>query len=354
VQLHIAGADALAALHRVIDQAGSRIDILMYLWDSDPVGEEIAVHLAARAAAGVRVRVLVDGGGNLIDGLPKEASAAEVNRVVCWLAHQTHVEVIRTRNALVRFDHRKLVVADGRLAWSGGRNFTRPSFSEDHDLSYTLTGLLAVEMADIFDDFWHREGGNVGKDKPDPDHAPEPFFHTAVNASARLLRTRPVRRDLALVLYRAVNRARHHIYIENPYFADARLVVLLARARQRGADVRVVMTIQCDSEVLNHSNRVTANRLLAAGIRVYLFPGMTHVKATEVDGRWAYLGTGNFDSLSLRHNRELGLAVGAGPLIAELEERLFLADLRPEWELTEPLPLSVKDYLAEAVASWLF
>ena len=58
---------------------------------------------------------------------------------------------------------------------------------------------------------------------------------------------------------------------------------------------------------------MTANRLLRAGVRVYLYPGMTHVKATTVDGLWAYLGTGNFDALSLRHNRELGLAVGRRP-----------------------------------------
>jgi phosphatidylserine/phosphatidylglycerophosphate/cardiolipin synthase-like enzyme len=78
---------------------------------------------------------------------------------------------------------------------------------------------------------------------------------------------------------------------------------------------------------------------------------MTHVKAAAVDGCWAYLGTGNFDPLSLRHNHELGLAVSAGPLIAELEERLFQADFCPDWELTGPLPLTPVDYLCELVAS---
>jgi hypothetical protein len=55
---------------------------------------------------------------------------------------------------------------------------------------------------------------------------------------------------------------------------------------------------------------------------------MTHVKAA-VDGCWAYLGTGKFDPLRMRHNRELGLSVSAGPLIGEVEERLFLTDFRP-------------------------
>ena len=349
IRLMIDGAEALAALDAVIDGAACRIDVLMYLWDSDPLGEAVAARLAARACAGVNVRVLVDGGGNLIDGLPKEATSAEVNRVVCWLSKQPNVEVVRTRNPVARFDHRKLVVADGRLAWSGGRNFTRPSFFEYHDVSYTLTGPLTGEMADLFENFWKLQGGTPAAG---PLPAPPPL--ECANATARLLRTRPIRRQLAEVLYRAVDQARHHVYAENPYFSDPRLLTKLALARQRGADVRVVMTILGDSESLNRSNKVTANRLLRAGVRVYLYPGMTHVKATTVDGLWAYLGTGNFDALSLRHNRELGLAVTAGPVVDALEERLFQADFRPEWELTEPLPLGFADYLAEAEASLFF
>ena len=318
----------------------------MYLWDSDKTGDEIADHLAARAAPGLRVRVLVDGGGNLIDGLPKGATAAEVNRVVCKLAKQPFVEVLRTRNPVARFDHRKLVVADGRVAWSGGRNFTGPSFHEYHDLSYVLEGPLAFEMATIFEGFWRGQGGT-------PECAPlsPPPPLASVNASARLLRTRPIRRQLAEVLYRAVDHARHHVFVQNPYFSDPRLLAKLARARRRGADVRVVLTIHSDSGIVDCSNKVTANRLLRAGIRVYLYPGMTHVKATTVDGVWGYLGTGNFDALSLRHNRELGLAVAAGPVVTALEEQLFLPDFRPEWELKEPLPLNGEDYLYEPLAS---
>jgi cardiolipin synthase len=320
----------------------------MYLWDSDPLGEEIAMTLAAHASADRPVRVLVDGGGNLIDGLPKEASAAEVNRVVCWLGRQPHVEVLRSRNAAARFDHRKLVIADGCLAWSGGRNFTGPSFFEYHDLSYTLGGPLAAEMAEAFENFWHAQGGQPAAE---PSGNLEPRDSGPANASARLVRTRPVKRQLAQALYTAVDRARHHVYVENPYFSDPRLLVKLTQARQRGADVRVVLTIHSGSDAIDRSNKVTANRLLRAGIRVYLYPGLTHVKATTVDGCWAYLGTGNFDALSLRHNRELGVSVAPGPLIAELEEILFLPDFRPEWELAEPLPLRGTEYVYEALAS---
>jgi cardiolipin synthase A/B len=302
--------------------------------------------LAAKAAAGVPVRVLADGGGQLVHGEPKEATAAEVNRAVCWLARQPGVTVIRERNGGFRFDHRKLVIADGRVAWDGGRNFVDSAFFHDHDLSYTLAGPLAAAMAEQFDGSWEFQGGTSGTaPKAVPTDTPTP------NALARLVRTRPTDHSLARMLYDAVERSRHHVYVENPYFGDNHLLYLLAGARHRGSDVRVVLTLQSDSTVYDHANKVTANRLLAAGCRVYLYPGMTHVKALAVDGVWAYTGTGNFDNLSLRHNRELGVAVSDGPFIPEFEARLFEADFCPEWELTAPLDVTPLDYVYELIAT---
>src|SRR5207247_1000587 len=138
-------------------------------------------------------------------------------------------------------------------------------------------------------------------------------------------------------------------YVENVYLTDSRLVVKLAEARRRGVDVRVILTVQSTTPTINQATRAVANRLLAAGVRVYLYPGMTHVKAVAVDGVWAYLGTGNLDPLSLRHNQELGLAISGSPVITELERRLFLEDMRPERELTQPLPLTFHDWLCEWV-----
>src|SRR5262249_7573877 len=98
VRLYPDGAAALEAAHAVIDAATCRLDVCMFIWDNDPVGWDVARRLAACARPGCPVRVLVDGGGNIIFGLSDEAKAAELNRVVCWLAAQPHVEVIRTRD----------------------------------------------------------------------------------------------------------------------------------------------------------------------------------------------------------------------------------------------------------------
>jgi cardiolipin synthase len=378
LHLYLDGEDALVTLQDLIDQARRRIDVLVYQWDSDALGWSLAQRLAARAAclgegqgqavdggANTVVRVLVDGGGNLIHGEPEYRTAAAANDALGWLAAQPHVEVLRTRNGLAHFDHRKLVVLDGATAWTGGRNFTLASFFEYHDVSYTLRGPLVRDMADRFETAWHQAGGHTNPKRQRGHTSPKrqrgegedeaasgtDTASCGSNAWARVVGTGRGERGLAAAVYKAVDHAWHHVYLENPYFTDTQLWCKLVRARRRGADVRVVLAMDSQSKVIDRALRVTTNRLLKSGIRVYYYPGMTHVKAASVDSRWAYVGTGNFDSLSFRRNCEVGLAVGAGAVIAELEQSLFLADFRPEWEVTAPLPVNLGDYACEMLAT---
>lgn len=213
IDLHPDGADALAALEAVIDQATCRLDVLMFIWGSDPVGEAIARRLAARAGPQLPVRVLVDGGGNLLFGVPEKAPPATVNRVVCWLASQPYVQVIRSRNPGYHYDHRKLVIADDRRAWTGGRNFTERGFFGQNDLSLTLTGPLVTELAERFEASWVKQGGAPLPPLP-AEASEEP------NALARLTATDPPHLDVEKTFYHAVAAARHHVYLENYSLAD--------------------------------------------------------------------------------------------------------------------------------------
>ncbi len=333
--------EARAALEQVIYSATCRIDVLMFMWADDAVGQGIAARLAAWAGPGRRLRILVDGGGNLVFPTAPGESAAQANRTVAWLERQPFVEVLRTSIAFCHFDHRKLVLADGNLAWSGGRNFTDPGFQR-RDVVYTLAGPPAVELAARFEDFWQAQGGRPARRLP-----PRPV---EANAAARLVWTEPTDRTIQHAVYEAVDRATDYVWVENPYIFDAGFIVRLARARRRGADVRVVLTMHTESETSRRASRVTANRLLAAGVRVFIYPGPMHTKAAVTDG-WAYVGTGNFDTLSLRRNHECGVLLGPGPVVAELEERLFQADFQAACELHEPLPLSPADRCAEILAA---
>jgi cardiolipin synthase len=336
--------ESVSALEGVIDSAACRLDVIMYLWGNDEIGWRIARKLAAKAAAGVPVRILVDGCGNLNHGEPRGGTAAEKNAAVCWLAAQPGVALVRTRDPGLVFDHRKLTVADGRVAFSGGRNFRIESYNRDHDLDYLVAGPLAREMAEMFEDAWRAEGGRPALPLPDPVPA-------APNAAARMVQNGPLSREFTRHVYRSVELARRNVYLHNPYFGDPHLLYLLAQARQRGADVRVVLTLSSMNVVYDGANKVMTNRLLKAGCRVYAYPAMTHVKALSVDGVWAYTGTGNFDALSLRQNREFGVVFAAGPALDALDAQLFQADMRPEWEITRPLDLTTSDKMYEVIAA---
>lgn len=352
--LHTECTESLAALETLIDGATQQIDVLMFLWEGDDLGMRIARRLAARAQQGIRVRVLVDGGANLIFGKPATATTADVNRAVCWLATQPNIEVLRTRIGFARFDHRKLVLADGRRAWSGGRNFNHSAFFYYHDATFVVVGPIVDELQATYDTSWIDNGGITSCPSRPRKGLSEPEEVIEANAFVRLVGTGPHRHDFRDTILTALDRAKHHIYVHNPYLGDPRILLRLARARRRGVDVRVIMTLDATTPLFAEANRVTVNRLLQAGVRVYLRPGMTHVKALSVDGVWAYLGTGNFDALSMRSDHEVGFAIGGGTFVREIEDRLQLPEFQTEREVIHPLSVKWSDYLAEFIVSgWL-
>jgi cardiolipin synthase len=159
-----------------------------------------------------------------------------------------------------------------------------------------------------------------------------------------------VTNDLDSQIYRAqlaaIRRARSYIYIENSYFSDDLTLYELAKARRRGVDVRVILPADGNHAPLNYSNDVAINVMLRNGIRVYRYPGMTHVKAAIIDG-WACVGSANFDKLSLQINEELNIATSDAAMVGDLMQRVFVADFAVSEELTEPLPLKWSNHLAE-------
>ena len=150
-------------------------------------------------------------------------------------------------------------------------------------------------------------------------------------------------------LIEALRRARRYAWIENPYIYDDAVIRALVAARARGVDVRVVMPTEADMNSADSNNKVKANLLLARGVRVYAYPGMTHAKAALVDG-WALLGSCNFNKLSLRTNDEADIATSDPGFAARFKKELFEADFDRSRELTEPLPVTGSDRFAEWLA----
>ena len=123
-----------------------------------------------------------------------------------------------------------------------------------------------------------------------------------------MLRTLPYDSQVYRSQLHAIREARGYIYIQNAYFSDITIIHELARARLRGVDVRVIIPMEGNHGIMNASNVTAANTLLKYGVRIFTYPGMSHVKAAVYHG-WACLGSANFDKLSFRVNKEMNLGV---------------------------------------------
>ena len=248
------------------------------------------------------------------------------------------------------FDHRKLAVFDERVAWSGGMVLTDPSLFRWHNFAYLAEGPIVPQFAALFAERWEQLGGEPAPTCPAERCHPAERCQEPLNSTVRMVRTDLGHRSLKEAVYGAIDRARHHIYLENCYFSDEVLAQKLVDASRRGVDVRAVLTMRGDVHLMNRFAAIASNRLLKGGARVYLYPAMTHVKAMSVDGTLAYIGTGNFDDLSLRNNREVALTVRGPELIRRIDEGLFLKDMADSEELHDPLPRPRWCFLLEATS----
>jgi len=126
----------------------------------------------------------------------------------------------------------------------------------------------------------------------------------------------------------------------------------LAKARRRGVDVRIILPLVGNHGPVNKSNVLAVNAMLEHGIRVFLYPGMSHVKAAIFDG-WACVGSANWDKLSFRTNKELNIATSHPEYVQDLMDRIFIPDFAQSVEITEPFPERWSDHLMEIVADYL-
>jgi cardiolipin synthase len=340
-----------------IQRAARSIDLQVYIFDNDDYGVRLADLLRARSQA-VRVRVLFDelgtlfGSRNLPDSpLPPDFVAPrDIGR---YLAKGSRVQVRKAANPWLTVEHTKCMVIDGREAFLGGMNLGREYRFDWHDLMVGLTGPIVGRLQKDFAKAWAHAGplgdyAHAWISVFDRENPPPPVEEGSIDV--RPLYTKTGVTEIYLAQMEAIRRARHYIFIENPYFVDDSVLRELVSARRRGVDVRVVLPARNDSGIMGASNQVTANHMVQHGIRVYAYPGMTHVKAAIYDG-WACLGSANFGKISLRIGRELNVAFSDAKAVVQLKRDLFETDFARSREITQPLPVSWTDSLVEVLAN---
>jgi cardiolipin synthase A/B len=356
MQLLIDGEAFFESLIQAIEQAQKSVDVRLYIFDRDDYALRIADLLRKRSHE-IKVRVLVDRLGTLTAGrVPRNApyhSRAEPQVFITdYLRQDSKVKVRAVDNPWFTSDHTKTIIIDGRTAYVGGMNIAREYRYEWHDLMVEVSGPIVGRLRKDFDKRWAHTGagGDLAffiatlKKERHADVVDGPNF-----MDIRPLYTRTGDAEILRAQLAAIRTARSRIYVQQPYVSDDQIVAELIHARRRGVDVRIILPTRCDFGLMDRVNLVAARALVNNGVRVYAYPGMTHVKAALYDG-WAVVGSANFDKLSLRINQETNLATSDPRFVAQLEVELFDADFARSTELTEIEPLGWRAYVAKLIA----
>jgi cardiolipin synthase len=359
LDLLIDGEQFFPALIQSVEAATRSVDVQVFIFDTDDYAVKIAGLLKERSAA-VKVRVLMDDAGSLFARGAARSSPAPPDLprptdIAAFLAADSKVQVRVSANPWLTMDHRKCFIIDDRLAYLGGMNIGRDYRYVWHDMMAGLTGPVVGRLAKDYDKAWAHAGpfGDFAYAWASIFEGAAIRRNTVTNSiDIRPLRTATGKTEIYRAQLEAINRARSYIYIENAYFNDDMILRALVRARRRGVDVRVIFPQENDSDIMQTSDQVVGNELIANGARVYVYPGMTHVKAAIYDG-WACLGSANFSKMSLRVGQELDIGFSDPATVARLKHDLFEADFQRSRELKTAAPLNWFDPFIKAFANQL-
>ncbi len=351
IEFLVDGDEYFCRLATAIENAEKSIDIRTYIFDNDDYAIEVANSLRDRSND-IRVRVMLDGLGNMMamhadsDTMPVEHKVPLSIRM--YLQRDSEVKVRNSTNPWFTGDHTKTTIIDKKLAFVGGMNIGREYRYDWHDLMMEVRGPVVDRLQYESDKAWARAGlfgdlaNFVAFIKGRKKHADEEGY------PVRVLQTRNFDSDIHKAQIAAIQNASSYILIENAYFSDDRTVYELAKARRRGVDVRVIIPSRGNHGPLNASNKVTINTLIENGVRVYQYPGMSHVKAAVYDG-WASVGSANFDKLSLKINKELNLATSDPDTVQALFDQVFIPDMMMSTEITKTVEITMATRIAEIV-----
>ncbi len=358
LELLIDGDEFFSALDREMDKARESIDIQTFIFDNDDFAVAFAEDLKRRVDE-VEIRVMYDDLGTALsstvapDTPAPEGFAAPPTIARVLKRSPGRVEVRRTLNPWLVADHTKLYQFDGGVAFVGGMNIGREYRSEWHDMMVRVTGPVTEVLAHDFQARWRacwfpgRLPGAANMKTPPPPARDE-------LCGVRVLRTDVVenRFEVLSSAVAAIRAAKERVWMETPYFSSDTIERELIAAARRGVDVRVIFPGTSDSELMKMANAASAVDLSAVGGRVYLYKGMTHLKALLCDG-WAMVGSANYDTLSMAINRELNVSTCEPAFVRELEWRVFRRDFRDSEMLDTSTVNAVLSRIAEAVADQL-
>ncbi|HFD81139.1 MAG TPA: cardiolipin synthase [Gammaproteobacteria bacterium] len=304
-----------------------------YLWEAGGRADMILDELLRAASRGVRCRILLDAVGSKSF---LKSDAAQRLRDAPGVELAAALPVGPVSALFSRADlrnHRKLVVIDGEIAYTGSQNLVDPRlFKQDEGVGQWIDAMVRAEgpaveaLAGLFIQDWEVVTGQrlADDEGPRPVAARGPVTLQAVPSGP--LRPLVIQQLVIGTIY----AARRELVITSPYFIpDDSVLLALVSAANRGVEVTVIVPARNDSRLVDYASRAIFDDLLAAGVRIAAFEGgLLHTKSITVDGEFSLFGSLNLDMRSLWLNFELTLFIYDAGLSSRIRDMQFryLAD----------------------------
>ena len=324
VQLLVDGAAKYEALLKAVALAQNSIHVEYYIYEPDHSGRALLQALTERASAGVKVRLLLDavGSGSVTARFLKPL--VDAGGEVEWF-HPMRLRGLFKRPWLNLRTHRKIVVIDDAVAFTGGMNISdeqdeRRGDKAYRDLHLRLEGDVVRELQLVFIEDWAYSSGQPPLPVP-KQTAPDGPIPAQVVVSGPDSPWEAIHR----LKVGAIHGARSRVWLVTPYFVPGEAArMALTSAAFGGLDVRLLVPKMSDSRLVTLAARSYFDELLGAGVKIYEYgPRLLHTKALLCDDELAFIGSANFDHRSFRLNFEVSVmlldATVAGELAALIE-----------------------------------
>ncbi|MDY5238780.1 cardiolipin synthase [Bacteroides helcogenes] len=312
VKLLMTGHDKFIDLFKTIKQARHHIHLEYFNFRNDSIANALFDLLAEKAQEGVEIRALFDAFGNWSNSKPLK---------------KRHLKTIRDRGIeIVKFDpitfpwinhaahrdHRKIVIIDGKVGYTGGMNIADyyinglPKIGKWHDMHIHLEGEAVRYLQGIFLTMWNRETGqHIGG----PSYFPNtPHFPDSIAEEIAIVDRTPLEtpRSISHAYAASIQAAQNNIRIVNPYFVPTKSIRKAIRnALKKGTEVEIMIPAVSDIYFTPEASFHVAHKLMKKGAKIYLFNGgFHHSKIMMVDGTFCTVGTANLNSRSLRYDYE--------------------------------------------------
>lgn len=356
------------AMFAAMEGARDHINLQTYILEAGEIGERLAALLRKKVEQGVRVHVLYDSVGSIATPAAYFKALRDSGIRVCEI---NPVNPLRAKLGwkLNNRDHRKILVVDGRVAFTGGINISSAYSSgsrsnraphnvkpgEDsprgwRDTQVRAEGPVVARFQRLFLDAWALQDCGLPAEEAKYFPALEPKGGLAMH----VLSSDPDsdRSEMYGALLQAIEDARERVWLTIGYFVpDPLSLRALTAAARRGVDVRLVLPGFSDFWAPVYAGRSHYDELLGAGVRIYEWrEALMHAKTAVVDGRWSSIGSTNLDWRSIVHNYEADLVVYDAGFAAGMERR-FRADMEAA-EQVRPEAWKARD-ARERFMEWL-